>query len=123
MNKTYNYVIQWTDKLSKLDASTIYSYNAFLNDYNTIYLPNVSKDFTATTESMVTFNRLTVVEKQILDIYWHAVRQLKSLETFENFTILFENVLISSNFDSTSKSKLLSTLSVARYSQAYWNNN
>lgn len=102
---------------SENELSNIYSLNT-----NEAVLGNVSlnEDYLQFTSRLYQTGKLTIIEKEILDQYFTAIFYTDNNNSLQEYSISFENTIINSNLNELSKSKLLTSIAISRYSGAFW---
>jgi hypothetical protein len=72
------------------------------------------------TSRLYQIGKLTIIEKEILDQYFTAIFYTDNNNSLQQYSISFENTIINSNLNELSKSKLLTSIAISRYSGAFW---
>ena len=64
--------------------------------------------------------KISNTEKEILDLYFDGLKYTVNNDGFQDYSVQFENTITNSSLDEVSKAKLLSVMSLTRYSNAFW---
>jgi hypothetical protein len=101
------------------DVAQIYSVAQNMSDVQYI-INNLDDNYLQFTNTYFQQNRINQIERQIYNLYFTGLEFTTNYAEFQVFSIIFENIIINSNLDATSKVKLLVTMATVRYSSAFW---
>lgn len=101
------------------DISLIYPVTNTISDVDYI-LSNINKSYLSFTDEYYQQNRINEIEKQIYNLYFTGLEYTDNYNEFQLYSVIFENIIINSNLNETTKAKLLTTMATARYSSAFW---
>ena len=80
---------------------------------------NYSGDIIIFLQNAYSSGDLNFIEYHILDIYFRVLQHISDYQTFQQFSVIVENMIINSSLNINSKSMLLSVMATTRYDLAY----